>query len=79
VVSLIGSWLPPGYSAFSNYVSALSLGEHGWVQIASFLFVGSCLLMFAAAVAIDFAERAMPLAGPIVVAILGSGPIPSAP
>lgn len=79
MISLIGSWLQPGYSAFSNYVRALPLGEHGWVQIASFLFVGSCLLLFASTVASDFVERAMSLAGPIVVAILGLGFLFSGP
>src|SRR5690242_10833253 len=28
-ISLIGAWIQPGYSALSDYVSALSLGDHG--------------------------------------------------
>jgi hypothetical protein len=29
VISLIGGWVQPGYSVLSDYVSALSLGDHG--------------------------------------------------
>jgi hypothetical protein len=78
-ISLSGGWVEPGYSAYSDYVSALSLGEHGWVQIASFVIVGTSLLLFAFTVAREFADRAVSIAGPIVVAILGIGYLLSGP
>jgi hypothetical protein len=47
VTFLIEGATRPGYSAFRNYVSSLSLGEGGWVQIANFLFCGACVVAFA--------------------------------
>jgi len=79
VISLIGGWVQPGYSLLSDYVSALSLGDHGWVQIASFVIVGASLLLFAFTVAREFTERAVPLGGPIILAILGLGYLLSGP
>jgi hypothetical membrane protein len=37
----------PGYSAWRNFVSSLSTGDGGWVQIANFLVWGSLALAFA--------------------------------
>lgn len=79
VVSLVGGWIQPGYSAFSDYVSALSLGKHGWVQVSSFMILGASLLLFAATLAREFTDRGIPLGGPIVLAILGVGYLLSGP
>jgi hypothetical protein len=38
--------LRPGYDPLSSYVSALSLGPRGFVQVANFIFFGTCLLCF---------------------------------
>jgi hypothetical protein len=78
-ISLTGNWIQPGYSVLSDYVSALSLGDHGWVQIASFVIVGVSLLCFAFTVGREFSEEAIPLGGPIVLAVVGFGYLLSGP
>lgn len=42
----IEGWLRPSYNALSTYVSALSLGPRGWIQIANFLVFGLLLFVF---------------------------------
>lgn len=37
----------PGYSAWHHFVSELSLGRNGWMQIANFLVCGALMLCFA--------------------------------
>src|SRR5262245_17868995 len=37
----------PGYSAWHNFASDLSLSEQGWMQIANFILCGILLLCFA--------------------------------
>jgi hypothetical protein len=39
-VFTIEGWLRPGYDPLSTYVSALSLGLHGWIQIVNFIVLG---------------------------------------
>src|SRR5205823_12499417 len=47
IVFLIEEATRPGYSAWRHYVSQLSLGEGGWMQIANFLVCGLLSLCFA--------------------------------
>ena len=47
VVLLIEGATRPGYSAWHNYGSSLSLGDQGWMQIANFLVCGLLVLCFA--------------------------------
>ena len=49
VVFLIEGATRPGYSAWRNYVSQLSTGEGGWVQITNFIVCGLLSLGFALA------------------------------
>ena len=44
---LINGCLRPGYDPVRMYVSELSIGPQGWIQMASFVFLGLCLLIFA--------------------------------
>ena len=53
-VFTIEGWLRPGYNPLSTYVSALSLGPRGWIQIANFLVFGLLLFGFARGVASEF-------------------------
>lgn len=50
VVALIEGALRPGHDPASMPVSALSLGDRGWVQIASFVLTGVCMLACATGV-----------------------------
>ncbi len=40
-------WLRPGYHPASMFVSELSLGPRGWVQITSFIVTGGLVVVFA--------------------------------
>jgi hypothetical protein len=46
--------LRPGYKTLSTYVSALSLGPRGWIQIANFIILGLLLLVFTRGIAAEF-------------------------
>ncbi|MEZ4673189.1 MAG: DUF998 domain-containing protein [Caldilineaceae bacterium] len=45
VFTLEGS-VRPGYDPTSMYISALALGERGWIQILNFLILGLLLFVF---------------------------------
>ncbi len=79
LVFLIEGWLRPGYGPAADYVSALSLGARGWVQVANFLIVGACLLLFTAAVSREFPQGAASRAGPILLTSIGTGLLLSGP
>jgi len=51
---MIEGWLHPGYDPLKMYVSALSLGPRGWVQIVNFMVFGGLLIVFTRAVAAEF-------------------------
>lgn len=53
-VFLLEGWLRPGYNPLAEYVSALSLGGRGWVQMVNFLLFGALLFVFSRAVAARF-------------------------
>ena len=53
-VFTVEGWLRPGYNALSMYVSALSLGPRGWIQIVNFIVFGILLLVFTRGIAIEF-------------------------
>ncbi len=53
-VFLLEGWISPGYNPMAEYVSALSLGGRGWVQIVNFLIFGALLFGFTRAVAAEF-------------------------
>jgi len=63
----------PGYDPIRHYVSQLSLGPGGWVQVGNFLATG--ILMICFALGLRSALRAGPGAvwGPILVATFGVG------
>ena len=67
----------PDYNAWHHYVSALSLGEQGWMQITNFIVSGTLILAFAVGL-----KRLLPSGkgstwGPILLAVIGLGLIGS--
>ena len=69
----------PGYQPFSMYVSELSLGSRGWVQIVNFVVFGLLLLAFTRGVAAEFQSGKASRGGIILLTIiaicyLASGP-----
>jgi len=69
---LVEGWLRPGYDAFGMFVSALSFGPRGWIQIANFIFLGAMLLLFARGVAAEFPYGKASRAGPVLLAIVAA-------
>ena len=53
-VFTIEGWLRPGYNPITTYVSALSLGARGWIQITNFIVLGLLMLVFTRGVATEF-------------------------
>lgn len=62
--------LRPGYEPLKAYISALSLGPRGWIQIVNFVVLGVLLLLFAWGVAAEFKDGKASRGGPILLAIL---------
>ena len=72
-------WLRPGYQPLATYVSALSLGPRGWIQIANFIIFGALLFVFTRGVASQFpggraARSGLILLTLIALCYLFSGP-----
>jgi hypothetical protein len=57
-VFTIEGLLRPGYDPASMYISALSLGPRGWIQITNFIVVGLLIILFAKGVATEFGVTA---------------------
>lgn len=76
---LLEGWLRPGYDPLADYVSALSLGPRGWTQIANFVVVGACLLLFSRAVTLAFPSGRASRVGPVLLAIVALGYLLSGP
>jgi hypothetical protein len=70
-VFMIEGWLRPGYQALSTFVSALSLGPRGWIQMANFIIFGGLILMFTRGVAEEFPTGKASRAGVILLTLLG--------
>jgi hypothetical protein len=69
-VFTIEGWLRPGYNALSTYVSALSLGPRGWIQMVNFVVLGALLLAFTAGAASEFQTGKASKGGPILLSII---------
>ena len=68
VVFTIFGFFHKDYSAVSMFVSALSLGSSGWIQIANFMVFGLLSSLFATRVAAMFSGKAS-MAGPIFLSL----------
>lgn len=67
------------YNSQEMYVSALSLGTRGWIQISNFIVFGILYFLFARGVAVEFKDGKASKAGPLLFTIsaicfLFSGP-----
>jgi len=79
-VFTIEGWLRPGYDWRSTFISELSIGPRGWIQIINFIILGILFLVFTWGVAGEFREGKASKWGPILLAIIGfsflvSGPL----
>lgn len=79
-VFTVSGWLSPDYSPMRMFVSELSLGTYGWVQILNFLLTGALLLVFGLGLAAHFGIGAGPaLITGIGVSLMASGPFTTDP
>lgn len=69
IVFLIEGATRPGYSAWHNYVSSLSLSDQGWMQIANFLMCGLLTLGFAIGLRQVFRTGRSSVWGPILLGV----------
>ena len=72
-VFLVEGRIRPGYSPLAEYVSALSLGGRGWVQIINFVIFGALLFWFTRSVAAEFPNGKASRWGPILLTIIAIG------
>lgn len=64
--------LRPGYNPISMYISELSLGPRGWIQITNFITSGALLLVFTLGIHYEFREGKASKAGPALLAVLAA-------
>jgi hypothetical protein len=69
---LVEGWLRPGFEPLRMYVSALSLGPRGWIQMANFVVFGALFLVFSRAVAAEFPSGKASRWGLILMTITAS-------
>jgi Protein of unknown function (DUF998) len=75
----VEGWLRPGYHPASMFVSALSLGSRGWVQIVNFVVLGALLFAFARGVETRLGDGRSARAGPILLTIIAGSIFVSGP
>jgi hypothetical membrane protein len=73
VVFLVEGATRPDYNPLRHFVSSLSLGDRGWVQIASFVICGTLVTCFAVGLRRALVAGRGATWGPILLAIFGLG------
>ena len=71
LVILVEGATRPGYSAWHNFASDLSLSNQGWIQIANFLICGVLMLCFALGLRQVLRSGKGALWGPLLLGIFG--------
>ncbi len=79
VVFTLEGWLRPGYHASSMFVSELSLGPRGWIQIVNFVITGVLVFVFGCGLATRFRNGPASRAGPALMQIIGVSLVASGP
>jgi hypothetical protein len=79
IIFTLDGWLTPGYSPAGMFVSELSLGPLGWVQILNFVLTGTLIVMFGRGLAQHFRTGPASRAGPILMVTIGVSLIASGP
>jgi len=75
----LDGWFRPGYEPMRMFVSELSLGPRGWIQIANFVIFGVLFLLFTRGLATEFESGKASRAGPILLTIIGMSFLASGP
>jgi hypothetical protein len=78
VIFMLEGGFRPGYDPLKMFISELSLGARGWIQVVNFVFFGLLLLIFTRGVAAEFqsgkAARGVILLTILAICYLLSGP-----
>ena len=74
-VFALEGWIRSGYNPARMFVSELSLGPRGWIQIVNFLITGSLILVFARSSAAQKVSKA----GAFLLALVGGSLFASGP
>jgi predicted transporter len=74
----------PDYNPFQMYVSELSIGPQGWIQIVSFMFLGISIMLFIPGLKASFPIGRASRSAPVLFAIIAvcyflSGPFVTDP
>ncbi|HLO35951.1 MAG TPA: DUF998 domain-containing protein [Candidatus Deferrimicrobium sp.] len=72
-VFVIDGAMRAGYDPLRHQVSYLSLGEGGWVQVASFLATGALVLAFAIGLRRALGDGPGAVGAPVSIAVVGAG------
>jgi hypothetical membrane protein len=80
----INGLLRSDYNSVENYISELSIGRQGWIQIISFMFLGVCILLFVPGLIASFPTGKASRCAPIFFVIIAvsyflSGPFVTDP
>jgi hypothetical protein len=70
VIFMIEGWLRPGYNPLEMFVSALSLGSRGWIQVLNFMVFGILLFIFSRGVAAEFPDGKASRGGLLILTII---------
>ena len=70
VVFTVEGWLRPGYEPLKMYVSALSLGPRGWIQMVNFAVFGLLLFVFTRLVAAEIPTGKASRGGLVLLTII---------
>lgn len=70
-VFLLDGATRPGYDPTYHPVSALSLGERGWLQILNFVVTGTLMLAFAVGLRRHLRPGPAAVAGPLLIGLFG--------
>jgi hypothetical protein len=79
VTFTIEGWIRAGYNPRSMFVSALSMGPRGGIQIANFIISGALIALFAHHVASEFQEGKPWRVGARLLSIIGFSLLASGP
>ena len=72
-VYLIAGAVRPGYDPWRQPMSALSLGDGGWVQMANFIIFGLLIICFAIGLRVSLASGVAATWGPILQVMVALG------
>ncbi len=70
-VFTVEGWLRQNYNSLEMYISELSLGPRGWIQIANFIVFGVLLLFFTIGIVDRFKGIRGSKMGIVIVAVIG--------